>query len=162
MSFPGAIPGFNEPFPVRDAIVKENRRPADVLVRYEEQSLLLQVQAAPRRTQPAAQISLSSSSESGRLGGDQIAGLYRVSWAAYVRTLEAASTVTLAVLWTYGGIVRTQTFTALNGAAVANQQGGVHPIQIDAGTPILYTLTYVGATLVYDATISAELVEAMG
>lgn len=153
------LPGIGQPFPSRDTIVKPTRKASDVFIQWNEQSLLQRVGQTPYRVQAAEVLSNQGATTTGTLGGDQATGAYRVSYMAMVVTAEAASTLELTLSWTYGGLVRSHVFAVLDGSIVGGEQGFVYPVQIDPGTPISYTLTYVGATFRYDATLTAELLQ---
>lgn len=161
------IPGFNEPYPSRDAIVKTNRKPTAVLVRWEEQSLLVRVNQAPYRVQDAEVLSGVAASTAGTLGGDQTAGLYRVSFYAECVTADPVSqSLTIVIGWTHNAKALSRTLVVFTGAplTIVSTTGGVAPIEIDPGTPISYTLTYASNTPglgKFDVTLSAELVQAI-
>lgn len=150
---------FTEPFPSRDAIVKKSRKATDVFTRWNEESLQQRINQTPYRPQPSDVITGIAATESGTLGGDVASGLYRVTYAAFVAVAEALATLTLTLNWTQGGIVRSHVFAALNGAVAAGEQGFVYPVWTDPGTPISYSLAYVGVAFRADAVLSAELVQ---
>lgn len=161
------LPGFNEPYPSRDAIVKPNRHPTDILTRWEEQSLLQRVNQSPYRVQPAEVLTNVAASASGTLGGDQTAGLYRVTF--YLECVAAdpvSQSLTLVIGWNHNTKALTRSLAVLTGAplAIDSTTGGVAGIDIDAGTPISYTLTYASNTPglgKFDVTMSAELLQAI-
>ena len=161
-------PGFNEPYPSRDAIVKPDRHAADVLVRWEEQSLLQRVNQSPYRVQDAEVLPGVAASASGTLGGDQIAGLYRVSFYLEAVGIDPVSqSLTVTIGWTHNGKALTRTLAVLAGAplTIVSTLGGVTSIVIDAGTPISYTLTYASntpGTGTFDVVLSAELLQSIG
>lgn len=161
------IPGFNEPFPTRDPIVKESRHPADVLVRWEEQSLQLRVDATPFRVQQADVLTGIIATGSGTLGGDQAAGLYRVTAYREVTAADPVSqSLALTLRWTHNTKPMTRILSAFTGAPMNTNDntGDVAAIEIDPGTPISYDYTYASNTPgvgQFALTISAELLQAI-
>lgn len=156
--------GYNEPFPVRDAIVKETRKPADVLVRYEEQSLQQRLNATPFRLQGADILTDITSSQLGTLGGDEVAGLYRVSVYREVLAADGVSSGLEGVIgWTHNGKALTRDLSAFSGApqTISDNAGDNVIIEVDPGTPISYVLTYAsaGAGAVFYAVLCAELLQ---
>jgi hypothetical protein len=83
-------------------------------------------------------------------GGNLPAGLYAISWYLSIVTTEAASTVQVRIDWIDDVGAKSYTATALNGAVANNTQPDVKIlIYSAAASPITYTVTYVGATMVY-------------
>lgn len=162
-----AIPGFNEPFPSRDAIVKPSRKATETLVRWQEQSLQERVDRTPFRVEVEAELTVDAST-SGNLGGDQVAGLYRIVAYREVTTADpVSSSLALVIGWTHNGKALTRTLSAFAGApqTINDTAGDVAVIETDAGTPISYTITYASNTpglAQFVVTLVAELVNAQG
>ena len=159
------LPGYNEPFPSRDAIVKKSRRSTDVFTRWNEQALLERVSRTPFRVQSSEMLENVGASTSGSIATEQSGGLYRVSAYREVTTTDpVSSSLALAVSWTHNGKAMTRTLTAFAGApqTTADSVGDSAVIEIDAGTPISYTLTYASNTPAlarFEVTLMAELLE---
>lgn len=157
-----------EPYPVRDPIVKKSLKPADVLVRWEEQTLQNRVDASPYRVQDAEVLTDIAASAAGTLGGDQTAGLYRVSAYREVTVQDpVSSSLALVIAWTHNSKALTRTLAAFTGAPqnVNSTVGDVTAIEIDPGTPISYTLTYASNTpglARFSCSLSAELLQSIG
>lgn len=159
------LPGYNEPFPSRDAIVKRSRRSTDVFTRWNEQALLERVSRTPFRVQSSEMLEDVGASTSGSIATEQAGGLYRVSVYREVTTADPVSSSLACVLaWTHNGKAMTRTLTAFAGApqTTASNVGDSSVIEIDAGTPISYTLTYASNTPAlarFEVTLMAELLE---
>lgn len=159
------LPGYNEPFPSRDAIVKSSRKSADVFTRWNEQSLLNRVDRTPFRVQSSDQLTNIGASTSGTIATEQAGGLYRVSVYREVTTADpVSSSLAIALGWTHNGKSLTRTLSAFTGApqTVNDTAGDSVVIEIDAGTPISYTVTYASNTpglARFEATLMAELLE---
>ncbi len=170
--------GYNEPFPSRDAIVTvtvgEGDQaqtfkgfPTDDLIRWMEQSLLQRVQNTPFRLQGADELTSIDASTAGTLGGDQVAGLYRVSVYREVTTADpVSSSLQITLTWTHNGATCSRVLSSFAGApqVLGDNASNTELVQVDPGTPILYTLTYASAGGVgrFTATLTAELVQPIG
>lgn len=165
--YPNGIPGFNEPFPSRDAIVKPSRKADDPLVRWTEQSLLERVELTPFRVTQNGEALQVNSSSSTTLGGDQTSGQYRVTLYAEVVTADPVSqSLTLTITWTHNAKPLSRALAAFTGAPMTTLQtvGFTEVIAIDAGTPIGLQWTYASNTPglgVFEVIANAELVEAL-
>lgn len=159
-----SIPGYNEPYPVRDAIVKRSRKPTDVLVRWEEQSLLARVDRSPFRVQTESSASVNAST-SLTLGGDQSSGLFRITGYVEVVTADPVSqSLTITLGFTHNGKALTRQAVVVSGApmTINDNAGFVVGIETDEGTSISATLTYASNTPglgVFLVTVSSELVD---
>jgi hypothetical protein len=160
------FPGYREPFPSNDVIVDKHGRPTDQLTDWVELGLERALQAAPIRLQPTEVLTDVSASDSGTLGGDETAGFYRVSGYREVTVADpVSSSLTLTIGWTHNSKALTRTFNF--GAApqtVNDTDGVVTVVQIDPGTVISYTLTYLSNTPAmarFDVTLSAELIQSL-
>lgn len=159
--------GFNEPFISRDRIVDKDRYPTTEFVTWMEQSLLKRVQSTPFQMQSATPITNIGASTIGTLGGDSVAGLYRVTVYREVTTADPVSSgLDIVLAWSHNGKALTRTLTAFAGVpqTINDSVGDTAIIQIDAGTPITYTVVYASAGGVarFAATLTAELVQAIG
>lgn len=159
--------GNLEPYPVRDPIVKTSRKAADVLVRYEEQVVQQRLDESPQRVQAAEVLTNIAASDVGTLGGDQSAGLYRVTAYREVTTQDpVSSSLALVISWTHNGKALNKTLAAFGAApqTIFDTAVDVIAVQIDPGTPISYTLTYASNTPAlarFACTMSAELLQAI-
>lgn len=158
-----SIPGYNEPYPVRDAIVKPSRKPADVLVRWEEQSLLARVDRTPFLVQSEVELTVDAST-SLTLGGDQVAGLFRITGYVEVDVADPVSqSLTITIGFTHHGKALTRTAIVFTGTpmTINDNDGFVISIETDEGSSISATLTYVSNTPglgVFLVSLSSELV----
>jgi hypothetical protein len=88
------------------------------------------------------------------------AGLYRVSWRFRVTTAAGvASSLTVSVHSTDGGIVCQQDSAAYTGNLTTRPQSGSVIVQVDAGSALSYSTTYVSnpaAAMVYDLALYLE------
>lgn len=83
-------------------------------------------------------------------GGNLPAGLYAISWYLSIVTTEAASSAQVRIDWVDDVGAKSYTATALDGSIAGNTQPDVRLlIYSNAASPISYTVTYVGATMVY-------------
>ena|SRR5688572_18688367 len=161
------LPGYNEPFPSRDVIVKKSRKASDTFIRYSEQSVEQRLARTPFRVQPFDTLTDVSASGSGTIATDQISGVYRVSVYREVTTADpVSSSLAVSVQWTHNGKALTRTLPAFGAApqTVNDSAGDATVIEIDPGTPISYTYTYASNTAGlarFDLTIGAELLQAI-
>lgn len=136
----------------------------DVLVKWAE-SIEKQAAASPVRPQPAERLPDISASTSGTLGGEDVAGTYRISVTREVVVADpVSSALAVAIGWTHNGKALTRTLLAFAGApqTVNDTAGDVTVVDIDPGTTISYTLTYASNTPAlarFAATLIAELLE---
>lgn len=157
--------GFNEPYPSRDPIVKQNRKATDTLIRYEEQSRDPRINAAPFRVQVDAEMTVNAST-SDTLGGAQTAGLYRITGYAEVQIADPVSqSLTIVIGFTHKTKALTRTVLVFSGApmTINDNAGFVVPLETDPGTSISYTLTYASNTPglgEFLVTLASELVNA--
>lgn len=159
---------FLRKFPFADVIVllkgKDAGKCTDELIRWAE-SIEHQADASPTRPQPAENLTNIGASNSGTLGGDQAAGLYRVSVYREVTTADpVSSSLAVAIGWTHNGKALTRTLAAFAGApqTINDTQGDTLVIKIDPGTTISYTLTYASNTpglARFSAALVAELLQ---
>ena len=160
-----SIPGYQEPFPSNDRIVDKEGRPTRELNDWIELSLLSQLQASPVRVQPAEVLTGIIGNTVGTLGGDQVAGLYRVTAYREVTIADPVSSgLAIDIAWTHNGKAMTRTLSPFAGApqVITDSAGDVTAMEIDPGTPISYTLTYASNTpglAQFSVTMSAELVQ---
>ncbi len=88
------------------------------------------------------------------------AGVYRLSYYARItRPATVASSLTVALSWTDGGVVQTFTGAAINGNLTTSYQTDTVTIRIDSATPVTYTLTYATAgavTMLYSFDLEIE------
>ncbi len=83
-------------------------------------------------------------------GGNLPAGVYAISWYLSIVTPEAASSVTVRWDWIDDVGAKSYTATLVNGSIADNIQADVKLlIYSAAASPISYTVTYVGAAMVY-------------
>lgn len=159
------LPGAREPFPSRDAIVKESRLSADVFTKWNEQSLLQRVDRTAYRVASSVRLPDVAASDSGTIVPDAVAGSYRIT--AYREVIAAdpvSSSLAIVVGFTHNGKALTRTLSAFAGApqTVSDNVGDQQPIEVDAGTPVSYTLTYASNTpglSVFQVLLLAELLE---
>ena len=159
---------FLRRFPYNDVIVELKGEHAgkstDELSRWVE-SIEQQADASPTRPQPAEELTNVSASDTGTLGGDQAAGLYRVSAYREVTTADpVSSSLAVVIGWTHNGKALTRTLPAFGGTpqTINDTQGDTTVIQIDPGTVISYTLAYLSNTPAlarFDVTLMAELLQ---
>lgn len=162
---------FLRKFPFADLIVilqgKDAGKCTDELIRWAE-SIEQQADASPARPQPAEALTDLSVSASGTLGGDQAAGLYRVSVYREVEIADpVSSSLNGSINWTHNGKALTRNVSAFAGApqTINDTAGDTIVIQIDPGTVISYTLTHVSNTpglARFTATLMAELLQTVG
>lgn len=168
------LTGYNEPVPSRDAWVEVTVGGkslkgylTDDALRWLEQSLLQRVNNTPFRLQEADQLTAIAASDSGTLGGDQVAGLYRVNVYREVTVADPVSSgLAITLTWTHNGNVLTRTLSAFASAPqlVGDNASDVELVEVQEGTPILYTMTYASAGGVarFAATLTAELIQPIG
>ncbi len=76
--------------------------------------------------------------------GSLSGGLYRVSVFTHILTPASVnSSLIVTVSFTHNGVACSMASAALTGNLTTSVQGTTFPIQIDAGTPISYSTTYV-------------------
>ena len=95
--------------------------------------------------------------------GSLSAGLYRVSVFTHILTPASInSSLTVTVSFTHNGVACSLASAALTGNLTTSVQGTVFPIQIDAGTPISYSTTYVSnaAGMSYALSAAVETINA--
>lgn len=159
------LPGYNEPFPSRDTIVTKKRRATPVFTNWNEQSLLERVNRTPFRVQSSELLEDIGASTTGAIATEQAGGLYRVSVYREVTTQDpVSSSLAIVIGFTHNGKAMTRNLSAFAGApqTTADSVGDSVVIEIDAGTPISYTLTYASNTpglARFEATLMAELLE---
>lgn len=74
-------------------------------------------------------------------------GLMRVAWYARIRTPDpVASSLTVIIGWTEGGVALTLQGAAIVSNLVTSVQSGVIEIQVDPNSAITYATTYVSNT----------------
>lgn len=163
------VPGLNEPFPSRDAIVKPDGKAADVFVRWNEQSLIRRLQSTPVLPDPVEVIDSRTTALAGTIGGVQSGGLYTVSAYAQILTPAAiANSLQLTIGWTFNGVAHTEVFTALTGLIVGasnTRQGVAYPIWIDPQTTVSYSFAYVSnpaAAMVWSAAVALTMLQSIG
>lgn len=85
-------------------------------------------------------------------GGSLAAGLYAIAWYLAIVATEALSSVHVDIAWVDQGIAKSYTAAPVLDGSVANNVQVDQRILIysDAGQPITYAITYVGATMAYD------------
>ena len=87
-------------------------------------------------------------------------GLYRASYHAQItRAATTSSSLTVAFLWTEGGIAQTATGDAIVGNTTGTGQSDQYLILVDAGTAVQYQTTYSsvgGTTMQYSLNVSLE------
>lgn len=76
-------------------------------------------------------------------------GLYAFEYYIDIDTTEAASTITPAIDWVDKGTTMSKTFGTVNGDVITNHGSERYMFRVDAGSPIRYSTTYVGATMAY-------------
>jgi hypothetical protein len=75
-----------------------------------------------------------------------VTALYRITWTARITTPgTVSSSLEVSVVTTDGGVVITQTGTALTGNTTATVGTGPWMVRCDPATPISYTTTYASA-----------------
>ncbi len=159
------IPGFNEPFPSRDTIVKKSRKADDALLRYEEQSQKPRVDASPALVDDDQQDGQSASIPTTAIGGTQIAGSYEVSgYVQVVTPAGVASSFQVTLGWTYRGVPQSEVLTLENGNLTTTRQGFTQAIRIDGGSIVTYAIAYTSnpaSAMVYDAYVALTLKAAL-
>lgn len=162
------LPGAKEPFPSRDAIVKESRHSADVFTKWNEQSLLQRVDRTAYRVSSSVRLDDPpvSASDAGTIVPDAVGGTYRITATREVIAADPVnSSLAITIGWTHNGKALTRALSAFAGApqTISDTVGDQQPIEVDAGTPISYTLTYASNTpgvAQFAVTLIAELLEA--
>ena len=159
---------FLRAFPFDDIVIilkgKDAGKVETEFIKWAE-SLERQAESSPSQPQPAEVLTDISASASGTLGGDQAAGLYRVTAYREVTTTDpVSSSLALVIGWTHNGKALTRTLAAFTGAPQTTNDTAtdVTVIEIDPGTSISYTLTYASNTPLlarFSATLSAELIQ---
>ncbi len=94
-------------------------------------------------------------------GGSRLAGLYRLSYYARITTAASvASSLTVTLGWTDGGVACSQAGAAMTGNTTATAQSGTVLVHLDTGTAITYATTYstTGTTMAYALAVSLEKV----
>ena len=130
-------------------------------------SLERQAGASPVQPNPPILLTDVQANGSGVLGGLESAGLYRVSVYREVTTADpVSSSLTIDLAWTHNGKALTRTLSLFAGApqTVTDTASDVEMMEVDPGTSISYTLTYVSNTpgaARYSVTMAAELVGAV-
>lgn len=70
-------------------------------------------------------------------------GYYSFTYYAAITTAgTTSSSLTVAISWTDGGVVKSKTFTAITGNTIATTQSETYLMAVDAAAPITYTTTY--------------------
>lgn len=94
--------------------------------------------------------------------GALAAGLYRISWDAYVKTPDgAASSVTITVSWTLNSHVESFTGAAMTGDTTSTSQSYSQLIRVDADSPVSYAILYASTTpgkMIYRADFVLETI----
>lgn len=144
----------NAPAPLSDAIARprraqykgDNRDPQEGLISdawtdyFSAQSAVIE-KAAVR----VASVSLTGQNATiaatDMTDGTLTAGLYRVSYYAYIVQEEAGNTLTISIDWMTNGITRTLTGAAIDGGLPEGYQAGTALIRVDPLTPVRYTAT---------------------
>lgn len=160
------IPGLNEPFPSRDAIVKPNGNAADVFVRWNEEVLLQRLRSSPVLAEPVVTEDDKTATVTGTIGGTQSGGFYAFQYYGQVLVAAGVSSgLQLSLAWTYNGIAQTETFTNLTTNLITSRQGLTYPLRIDPNATVSYTLTYASnpaAAMRYAAAMSLTLLQPLG
>lgn len=158
-----AQPGFNEPFPSRDAIVKPDGTPRQVFTDWMNETLQTRLADTPFQVRKEIDLEVGVST-SGTLDTEDLGGLYRVTAYREVTAADpVSSSLDLTIAWTRDGKALTRTLSAFAGApqTINDTTGDVAVIEIDPGTPISFTLTYASNTpgaSQFLVTLIAELV----
>lgn len=160
------IPGFNEPFPYNDVIVKDNGKAAPAFTDWLDLSLQPRIESTPVVAESLERITDGNATVTTTpIGGAQTAGLYRLTYAAEVLVADAvSSSLTLTITWTHNSKTLTRTYTAMNGNTVTTTQGIVDGIEIDGNTTVSYDLAYVSNTagqMHYQVALGLELIKAI-
>lgn len=159
-----SLPGLNEPFPSRDPIVTKDGYASFDFTRWVDQSLLPRVDAAAANVEALSDTGLTTGVTITPIGGDQVAGKYRVS--VYLQVLTPAgvsSSLQVTLTWTYGGIVQTETFAALTTNLATSHQGFDYTLDLDDAGPISVTIAYASTpanAMVWNYSLTLELVKA--
>lgn len=158
------VPGFNEPFPYNDVIVKPNGKAADVLADWVDFSLQPRIQASPLVSGSMERITDGNAAVSTTpIGGQQTAGLYRISYAAENLVPDAGgNSLQLTITWTHNTKVLTRTYAPMTGVTTTTTQGIVDAIEIDGGTVVSYDLAYTSFTagvFHYQIALALELIQ---
>lgn len=163
------IPGLNEPFPSRDAIVKPNGHASDVFVRYNEQSLLRRLDSTPVLTDPVERLDSQSAGASGTIGGLQAAGLYVLHGYSQILTPAGVSnSLQLTIGWTFNGTTELEIFTALTSivpGAAGTRGSHVFVLWLDPNTPVSYSFAYASnaaGAMVWSAALALTLLQSLG
>ncbi len=155
-----------EPFPSRDAIVKNNGKPEGIFTRWIEQTLVPRIDASPNLTNSVATTppgSQNAAIPTTAIGPVQAAGVYAVRAYTQVMTPDgAASSFQVTLSWTYGGVAQSETFALKNGNTTATHEGIDYTVRIDGGTAISFSVAYTSTTpgaMHYDSYVSVSLIQ---
>ena len=162
---------FLRKLPYNDVLIvmkgKDAGKPTDEFTKWSE-SVERQSSASPVAPEPSEQLEDIAASDSGTLGGDIPAGLYAVYVYREVTTADpVSSSLAVAISWTHNGKALTRTLSAFSGApqTVNDTVSDVTVIEIDANTPISYTLPYASNTpgvARFQCVLIANLLQTLG
>ena len=162
----GSIPGFNEPFPSRDQIAKPDLTASDALMIWVEQSLQTRIQASAYRVPSISPMTNVQGSGAGVLVANATAGQYRISAYREVEVADpVSSSLAITIGFTHGTKALIRQLSAFAGApqTINDNAGDTVVIDVDAGTPISFTLVYASNTPAlarFYVSLTPELVQA--
>lgn len=88
-----------------------------------------------------------------------VAGLYRVSWAIRVTTVDSVSnSLTVTLGWVDGGVACTEVFPAITGNTVATVGHGSLTVHIDALADVTYEVAYGATDVIFALDVAVEAV----
>lgn len=161
------LPGLNEPYPFRDAIVDVETgfatKEFDIWL---QQRVLPSIDAAPSQINVIADDDLNDAVGLSELIPSAEGGLYRFNYFLQIMTADGASSSAQVTLnWEFNGQSLSKTFTNINGNTVTTfSEDAPFVFRATAGQPITYQVAYASGTpnaMVYSLTVSIELMRAL-
>lgn len=161
------LPGLNEPYPFRDAIVEVRTgfatKEFDIWL---QQRVLPSIDAAPSQINVIADDDLNAAVALSQLIPAAEGGLYRFNYALQIMTADGVSSSAQVTLnWEFNGQSLSRAFTNINGNTVTTfATDPPFVFRATAGQPITYTVAYASNTpgaMIYSLTLSIELMRAI-